>query len=575
MQAITLGKTTIEQLRKLYETEVTTPRQVVEQIIALSKRDEAYNIWITPPSLQLIEPYLQALETKGKSLPLWGIPFAVKDNIDVYGMPTTAGCEAYSYEPQQHAFVVQRLVDAGAIPIGKTNLDQFATGLVGTRSPYGVCKNAYDSSLISGGSSSGSAIAVARGHVPFALGTDTAGSGRVPAALNKLVGFKPSRGAWSNSGVVPACESLDCVTVFTQTTADALIIDEVVRAFDKNNGWSQPRALQPLQLPTKVLLLKQPYTFFGPYAAQYEQAWQIAIEQLQQLPIEVEYIDGEYLKVAAELLYEGPLVAERWASLRDFIEEHPNNADPVVESILRRAQHPQFDATSLFQAQHLMQRYRQLVKEQLQNAVLIMPTVGGTWTIEEVQANPVTTNSQLGLYTNHCNILDLCAINIPIDTNTSVSFGVTAFANGGEDHLVHAFSHYFTQQPLPIIDTATTVIAVCGLHLKGYPLEQQMLQFDATYLETTKTSQNYRLLKIEDGLTRPGLLYSEDEGVAIEVDLWAMPKEKVAEFLNVVKAPLALGKVMLQDGREVIGFVCGAYSESYTDITSSGGWRYL
>ena len=574
MQATSLtNNVTIDQLRKQYEANEKTPAQVIAQIIELAERDKDYNVWITPPSLEKISPFLEALKTKDKSLPLWGIPFAVKDNIDVAGMPTTAGCEAYTYYPKEHAFVVQRLIDAGAIPVGKTNLDQFATGLVGTRSPYGVCKNAFDSSLISGGSSSGSAVVVARGHVPFALGTDTAGSGRVPAAFNKLIGFKPSRGAWSNSGVVPACESLDCVTVFTHNTIDAQFIDEQIRAQDQQNGWSKNRPLQPLQLPSKVLLLKQPYTFFGPYAEQYEKAWQAAVHKLGELAIEVQYIEAEYLKEAAELLYEGPLVAERWASLSSFIESHPNCANPVVESILRRAELPQFDATSLFKAQHTIQRYRQVIKEQLQDAVLIMPTVGGIWTVEDVLADPIATNSQLGLYTNHCNILDLCAVNVPVDAD--VSFGITAFANGGDDHLLHAFAHHLTQQQIPTTDTSTTIIAVCGLHLKGYPLEKQMLQFESQFIETTTTASCYRLFKIEDGLTRPGLLYSEQQGGAIEVDLWAMPTKHLAQFLNVVKAPLALGEITLQDEREVLGFVCGGYSDNYSDITSSGGWRYL
>lgn len=561
----------IQQLKSQYAKNEVTPRQVVEKIVHLAQRDEMYNIWITPPSLPMLEPYLQQLEEKDKSLPLWGIPFAVKDNIDVAGMPTTAGCESFAFEPEKNAYIVQRLIDAGAIPVGKTNLDQFATGLVGTRSPYGACKNAYDPSLISGGSSSGSAVAVARGHVAFALGTDTAGSGRVPAALNKLVGFKPSRGAWSNNGVVPACESLDCVTVFAHSAADALLVDQIVRAYDENNGWSQQRPLKANQLPSKILLLNQSYKFFGPYAHQFEQAWEKSVLLLQEQNIPVEYIEADYLKEAAELLYEGPLVAERWASLQHFIEAHPGEANEVVEAILRRAQLPQFDATSLFEAQHLIQRYRQLVKSQLNDAVLIMPTIGGTWTIDQVEVDPIATNSQLGLYTNHCNILDLCAINVPIEAD--MPFGVTAFANGGEDHLIHAFAHHFLKEELGG-ETETTPIAVCGLHLKGYPLEKQMLQFNSSYIETTKTAANYRLLKINDDFSRPGLLLS-DHGSKIEVDLWAMPTKNIESFLQVVKAPLAIGKIKLQDGREVLGFVCGAYSDRYEDITSSGGWRYI
>ncbi|MER2107611.1 MAG: allophanate hydrolase [Solibacillus sp.] len=568
MQATVLQSNyTIKQLKALYDNNEITPLQVVNQILERVELDQDNPIWITAPTLERITPYIEALQHKDKALPLWGIPFAVKDNIDVAGFPTTAGCAEYAYTPAKSAFVVQQLVDAGAIPVGKTNLDQFATGLVGTRSPYGVCQNAYDATLISGGSSSGSAVAVARGHAVFSLGTDTAGSGRVPAALNKLVGFKSSRGAWSTGGVVPACESLDCVTVFANTAQDALLVDQQARAFDKENGWSQNRALQPLALPTKILLVKQQYEFFGPFAKDYEAAWHHAVDRLMSLGLPVDYIEADYLHDAAQLLYEGPLVAERWASLNEFIEQHPNVANPVVENILRRAQQPEFDATSLFKAQHLIQRYRQQVQQQLQGAVLIMPTVGGTWTIDEVLANPVETNSKLGLYTNHCNILDLGAINVP--ANTEIPFGITAFANGGEDHLLHGFAELFgKEQPM-------TVIAACGLHLKGYPLEKQMLELGCEFLQTTTTSADYRLVKIEDGLTRPGLVFSEGKGQPIEVDLWAMPTVNVARFMTFVKAPLALGKITLQDGREVIGFVCAANLDNYSDITESGGWRYI
>ena len=562
---------TIASLKEQYANNKLTPLQVMETIIEQAEQEENYNIWITKPTKELVLPYIEALQEKDKSLPLWGIPFAIKDNIDVAGMPTTAGCEAFTYTPEKHAFVVKCLIDAGAIPIGKTNLDQFATGLVGTRSPYGVCKNAINPELISGGSSSGSAVAVARGQVCFALGTDTAGSGRVPAALNGLIGFKPSLGAWSNNGVVPACESLDCVTVLANVYEDALLVDTIVRGMDEQNSWSQNRALQPLRLPKKVIFLKQEPTFFGEFEQVFENAWEAAKAQIQQLNIPIEYIDGDYLQKAALMLYEGPFVAERWAALAEFVQKHPEATNPVVEKILRRAEKQEYTATALYQAQHQLQQYKAKVQQDLRDAVLIMPTVGGTWRIVEVEKNPIETNSQLGLYTNHCNLLDLCAVNIPV--KAPQPFGITLFALGGEDHLLHALSSYYLQGAVPT-SQKTTKLAVCGLHLKGYPLERQMLEFGAVYVETTNTAAVYRLLKLTGDTARPGLVYNEQHGAEIEVDIWEMADEQLARFLHVVKAPLALGKITLKNDEEVLGFVCAASAYEYEDITASGGWRY-
>ena len=574
MKALELSsELTIAELKKLYATNTLTPLDVLHGIIKRAEQDCTFNIWITEPSLSYVMPYIEALQDKSKDLPLWGIPFAVKDNIDVAGMPTTAGCEGYTYIPTEHADVVQQLVDAGAIPVGKTNLDQFATGLVGTRSPYGACKNALDPTLISGGSSSGSAVAVARGHVSFALGTDTAGSGRVPAALNGLIGFKPSLGAWSTRGVVPACASLDSVTVFATAYDEIKLVDQIVRHYDVENSWSKDIPLQAPALPEKILLLQEDITFFGPFEQEFRESWQQAVKQVKELDIAIEYIDGSYLKEAASLLYDGPFVAERWAALSTYVESHPNTVYPVTETILRQAENPSYTATALFQAQHKIQAYKKRAHMDLQNAVLMMPTVGGTWRQTDVEANPIATNSQLGLYTNHCNILDLCAVNVPVEGEQP--FGITFFAKGGADHLVHSMSTYYLEHKQPIPETSTIMIAACGLHLKGYPLEKQMLQFGSQFIETTTTAPTYQLLMLEDGLTRPGLLFSEAGGNAIEVDLWEMPANQLASFIACIKAPLALGTITLNDGREVLGFVCAANPAVYKDITKTGGWRYL
>lgn len=321
---------TIDWLEEKYRNKEVTPDQVISIIMERAEEDAEFNIWITPPSLSFIQPYLDRLEALDPaSAPLWGIPFAIKDNIDLKDVATTAGCAEFAYTPGEHATVVKRLIEAGAIPIGKTNLDQFATGLVGTRSPYGETKNSLRKELISGGSSSGSAVAVARGQAAFSLGTDTAGSGRVPAALNHLVGYKPSLGAWSTKGVVPACASLDCVTVFAHSLDEAMKVDSVARKYDEQHPWSRDIPKPTRALPTKVVLPKKTHGFYGPYEEEYRKAWLAAIAKLERLNLDIEYIDVQLFSEAAAILYEGPLVAERWADLGAFISKNPGTAFPV------------------------------------------------------------------------------------------------------------------------------------------------------------------------------------------------------------------------------------------------------
>ncbi|WP_129726979.1 allophanate hydrolase [Ectobacillus funiculus] len=564
----------IEWLHDMYAKKAITPKDVIDEIIKRANRDSEMNIWITPPSAEVLQPYIERLESLSTDLPLWGIPFAVKDNIDVAGMPTTAACPEYTYIPLQHATVVERFVAAGAIPVGKTNLDQFATGLVGTRSPYGETHNALWPELISGGSSGGSAVAVARGQAAFSLGTDTAGSGRVPAALNRLVGYKPSLGAWSTKGVVPACASLDCITVFAHSTTDAMIVDSIARGIDDENPWSRNIPMPSTALPEKIYLPKQPLSFFGPFAAEYERAWERTVEQLKQLNIPIEYLDYEFFAEAAAILYDGPLVAERWADLSEFIESHPGVTFPVTEQVLRSGAADKHTAASLFHAMHKLQTFKLAARKQLGNAVLVTPTAGGTWTRDEVRSNPISANSDMGRFTNHCNLLDLCAIAVPADDAApQLPFGITFFSLWDQEGLIYGAANMFTNNA-KLLKQETTLVAVCGLHMRGFPLEKQMKECGATFIREAATAAKYKFVKLSTSPAKPGLIKTENGGASIELELWEMPLSSFGVFAASIPAPLGIGKVELQDGSEVPGFICEAYAAADAEnITALGSWR--
>ncbi|MCM3066115.1 allophanate hydrolase [Priestia flexa] len=566
---------TIDWLREQYLKGELQPEEVIEKIINRANADSDMNIWITPPKLNNIQPYLDKLEYFDiESYPLWGIPFAIKDNIDVANLDTTAACPEFSYTPQEHATVVEKLIAAGAIPIGKTNLDQFATGLVGTRSPYGETYNALRPELISGGSSSGSAVAVARGQAVFALGTDTAGSGRVPAALNRLVGLKTSVGAWSTKGVVPACASIDCVTVFANNLKDAYSVDKIVRGMDEDNCWSREFSFPNKKLPEKICLPKGELIFYGPYKEEYRQAWEKTVTQLEQLNIPIEYIDYQMFLDAAAILYDGPYVAERWADIGTFVEDHPDATFPVTEKVLRSGA-TGYDAASLFNALHQLQSYKMKAHQLLKNAVLITPTAGGTWTRDQVRENPIRKNSDMGIYTNHCNLLDLCAIAVPSgDAALNTPFGITIFATSANESLVAGASQLFlsrVEQPLK-----TTYVAVCGLHMRGFPLEKQMLEFGARFVKEARTAEKYQFIKLDTEPAKPGLIKKKMNGKAIEIEIWEMPLSSLGGFATLISAPLGIGKVELEDGSEVPGFICEGYAvEEAEDITDLGSWRNL
>lgn len=580
----------IAALQDLYAKGEVTPELVVADLIERAHTDAEMNIWITPPAMEHIQPYLDALANfDPKDTPLWGIPFAVKDNIDVAGLPTTAGCPEYGYVPGRHATVVARLVRAGAIPVGKTNLDQFATGLVGTRSPYGETHNALRSELISGGSSSGSSVSVARGHVVFALGTDTAGSGRVPAALNGLLGFKPSLGAWPTRGVVPACASLDCVTVFARRLEDTWLVDRVVRGLDVEDPWSrllhQPVPIQP----RRIVVPNEPLEFFGSFAVQYQQAWGEAVDRLRALRIPVERVDADWLGEAAAILYEGPWVAERWSDLGAFVEAHAQAVFPVTSEVLHSGDGFTHDAASVFQAMHKIQAFKAKAKRELRDAVLVMPTIGGTWTRDEVRQDPFRTNQLLGKYTNHCNLLDLCALAIPSgEVAFDMPYGITMFALPDAEGLLFGLAEMSlgvrlagtssgwskvdsgAQEPNP-----NTLVAVCGLHMRGFPLESQMNAYGARFVRVDATAPEYLMVRVDGSVPKPGLVRQRDgKGVSFELEIWEMPVSAFGQFVASIAGPLGIGKVKLQNGGEVPGFVCESYVvKQCEDISAYGGWR--
>lgn len=559
----------IEALQKGYRLHQFTPEEVIRVIVDRAQRDKEMNIWITPPSLESIAPYLERLKLLDPlAYPLWGIPFAIKDNIDVAGWPLTAACPSFEHTPENHAVVVERLVAAGAIPVGKTNLDQFATGLVGTRSPYGDTHNALRPELISGGSSSGSAVSVARGQAAFSLGTDTAGSGRVPAALNRLIGYKPAVGAWPLQGVLPACKSIDCVTVFARSIADAESVDHVVRGLEENDPFSLDRPLKRSTLPEVWLLPIHEPDFYGPFAEEYKQAWIKTKQSILRSGVTVKEVDISLLQEAAALLYEGPLVAERWADLGPFVEEHPGDIFPVTETILRSGAKPEFNAAALYRAQHRLQEIKRETVNLLRGTVLMLPTCGGTWTREQVNADPITTNSRMGEFTNHCNLLDLSSIAIPsVDAAEQLPFGITLFTLPEEESNMTRAAEFFVRQQ------ALVTVAVCGLHMRGFALEPQMTGLGATFLEDAATAEKYELYKLSTVPTKPGLVRRIEGGSSITLELWQMPVTSFGAFTASIPSPLGIGKIELMDGRIVPGFVCEAYAtEGAENITSWGGW---
>jgi allophanate hydrolase len=585
---------TVAAIVAAHRAGTATPEQTVARSYARIRAhgDDAIFISLRPEADALAE----ARTLTDKSLPLYGVPVAVKDNIDVAGLPTTAACPAFSYNVTHDATSVARLRAAGAIVIGKTNLDQFATGLVGVRSPYGTPKNLFNAELIPGGSSSGSGIAVGAGLVPLALGTDTAGSGRVPAAFNNIVGLKPSLGLFSTNGVLPACRTLDCVSVFALTVDDAWTAAAVMAGPDRADSYSRNRPLgEPGAMPPHVKLgvpLPGQQLFFGDRA--YEAAYAQTIERFKRLDCEIVEVDIEPFYETARLLYDGPWVSERTITVRSLLASDPGAIHPVTKEIILSGLRP--TAIDAFAAFYKLERLRRVADYIFVHQIdaLVLPTAPTIYTVKQVLADPIQLNSRLGTYTNFVNLLDLCGLALPASmTESGVPFGITLLAPGGNDARLAEIGRVFhadtrlplgalkaSQPALTSISKSPTngevAIVVVGAHLSGLPLNGELRALGGRLLEAAKTAPDYRLYAL-DGTTppKPGLLRVDSgKGASIEIEIWALTLESFGRFVDAIPAPLSIGTIKLSDGLGVKGFLLeAAATAGARDISSFGGWR--
>ncbi len=562
----------------------TSALAVIEETLTRLAAYDAHQpqVWISraaPDALRTAARAIDARVAAGEHLPLAGVPFAAKDNIDVAGLETTAACPAFAYQPARSATVIERLEAAGAICVGKTNLDQFATGLVGTRSPYGIPRNAYNRDYVSGGSSSGSAVAVAAGLVAFSLGTDTAGSGRVPAAFNHLIGMKPTKGRWSTRGLVPACRTLDCITVFTDTLVDAHAVDAVLAGFDAEDAFSKPLANAAITGRRIGVPRRDQRVFFGDTHAEYLYDRALAV-----LAVECELIEIDIapLLEAARLLYGGPWVAERTAAVASLLESNPLAIDPVVREVI--APGAAMLATELWDGIYRLAAIKRHADTLWQGIdALAFPTTGTTYRVVELLEAPVALNSNLGLYTNFVNLLDMAALAVPAGARANgTGFGITLIGPADSDRaLLDLAQTYLTAAELPVpppLDLGdhmdTIKLAVVGAHLEGMPLHWQLTSRGATFVGAFTTAPNYRLYAMADSVPpKPALVHSA-EGAAIALEVYELDLASFGSFVAEVPPPLAIGTVMLADGSSVKGFVAEPRAlNGATDITDLGGWR--
>jgi len=587
----------LTDLERGYASGALTPVDVANECLGRINAYADPAVWITrAPADKVLERAQWLTEHKelATTLPLYGIPFAVKDNIDCAGIPTTAACPAFAYTPERNATVAERLLDAGAILIGKTNLDQFATGLVGTRSPFGTPRCVFNADYISGGSSSGSAVAVAAGLVSFALGTDTAGSGRVPAAFNNIVGVKPSRGLLSASGVVPACRSLDCVSIFALTTGDATQVRGVVEAYDVADPYSRipaPHAL-PAERFRFGILAERDREFFG--NADYAHLYGVAIERLKSLGGKPDEIDFAPFREAGTLLYDGPWVAERYAAIKGFIERSEDAMDPTVARIIGGAR--KLSAADVYEGQYRLAALKRWADSQWLARgmnLMLLPTTTTHYKVSEVAADPIETNRRLGLYTNFVNLLDYCAIAVPAGfTENGLPFGVTLIAPAFSDASLAAIADRLHKRaavglgkdrnapsdgPPPKAPAQGTIeIFVVGAHLSGMPLNHELTALGGRLAGAAKTAPRYKLFVLPNSTPpKPGLVQTatpQPNGIAGEV--WSLGPDAFGRFVAKIPAPLGIGKIALEDGSEVSGFLCEAFAlEGAQEITVLGGWR--
>lgn len=588
---------TLEGVKNHYASGLS-PQQLLHEIRLRASEVEDHNIFIHLLSEQEIQPHIErVMSLPRESSALWGVPFVLKDNIDLDGIPTTAACKEFAYVPSTSATVAQNLMSMGAIPIGKANLDQFATGLNGTRSPWGPCKNSFDKRYLSGGSSAGSAVAVALGLASFSLGTDTAGSGRVPACFNNLVGVKPTRGLLSTTGVVPACKSLDCVSIFALHSDDANQILAVAEGYDSSDAYSRKNSTSNSsghygsfsgELTLGVVSQAQ-LRFFN--NEDYATAYQATLDALADSGVNLVEIDYSPFDEVARLLYEGPWVAERYIATLPLIEEQPEAVFPVVRDIIAPGGQP--SAAELFKAQYRLSELQKPCNEQLAKVdALLTPTAGSLFTIDEMLEEPIKRNSELGYYMNFVNLLDLAAVAVPTAiTKNGLPFGITLSASAFSDRRLLSIANRLQNQfglslgatatELPTLSTTQVArtdwmdLAVCGAHLEGMPLNFQLLDRGAYLVQKTKTADEYKLYAMnEEPVQRPALIKSSEAGTAIDVEVWRMPSAEFGSFLSGIGSPLGLGKVKLADGNMVCGFIAEANAANdAVDISELGGWR--
>lgn len=584
---------TLSALRAAYAAGIR-PGDVVDEIFARLDAVNDPGIFIHLRDRDSLKAEAAALGAYDPDLRLWGIPFAVKDNIDVAGIETTAGCPAFAYMPEADAFVVANLRAAGGLVIGKTNLDQFATGLVGVRTPYGAPLNAVDPEIVPGGSSGGSGVIVGHGIVTFSLGTDTAGSGRVPAALNNIVGLKPTLGAVSATGVVPACRTLDTVSIFALTVDDAYAAFAVARGFDAADAYSKPLVHQELtaaQMPMRVGVPDAgSIRFFGDSIQQ--AAFDRDVAALERAGAVIDYVDFAPLYAIADMLYEGAWVAERYTVIADLLATNPDAIHPVTRKIITHAE--SMSAADAFRGIYRLADLKRAAEPMLAGLdMLCVPTIPTFYTVADLEADPVTPNSNNGTYTNFVNLLDMCGIAVPTQPRSDGRPGsVTLLAGAGMDAQVAAVARVFevdcprmmgaTRHPVPTPPALPGApsdhieLAVCGAHMTGLPLNWQLTDLGATFVRTAMTSADYRFYALAGGPpARPGLVRSGGEGCgAIRLEVWSLPKAAFGAFMAGIPAPLGIGTIALSDGSSVKGFVCEASGVTGgTDITGLGDWR--
>jgi allophanate hydrolase len=597
-------------LAKAYADRAVEPEAVAREAHRrVSEADAAgQNAWLHVREVDALVADAGAVARRkaaGETLPLFGLPFAVKDNIDVAGMPTTLACPALAYLATESCPVVDRLQAAGALVVGKTNLDQLATGLVGARSPYGVPVNPFDARMIPGGSSSGSAVAVASGQVSFALGTDTAGSGRVPAAFNNVVGFKPTRGALSTRGVAPACRSIDCVTVFAMTVADACAVLEVGKGWDERDPFSRAEVAESSFAPAPPagawrVGVPRELEFLGDDQAR--GTFLASVERLRAMGCDIVEVDLTPFREAGALLYGGPWVAERLVAGGALLAERPDALLPVIRAILSEAR--AYDAVAAFTGMYRLAALKQAtVRTWRAVDALVVPTTPTIYRVDQVLAEPRTLNANLGIYTTFANLLDLAAIAIPAGLRADqLPAGITILGPAGSDARIAALAaaHHqrlggrlgATAHPLPADGSTRTErsagaipassasgdrvrLAVVGAHLTGQPLNHQLTNRGAVLVGPAKTASRYRLFALP-GTTppKPGLVRSVDGGRAIELEVWALDSTAFGRFVAGVAAPLCIGSVELEDGSWVHGFLCEGHAVTGAeDISEWGGWR--